>query len=118
MHEASASMPATSNGSDSGGQSSSDLDRLFADLQRSHRQLQREREELWQAVSRLEKERDDLRQVVATLEEKCRNFSPIVAEWSKNLLTPEQAEAIMRQDAWTSFEGVMDELDKVSREMS
>jgi hypothetical protein len=62
-------------------------------------------------IRQLERERDCLQQTITNLGEKCRNQAPLISQWAKGLLTPEQADAIVRDDRWVRFEEVIKELE-------
>lgn len=86
------------------------IERMLTDLQGLVHLLAQDRENLQGLVNQLQQERDELRQTVAILKEKLQLYGPLLVQWSRDQVTPQEAEAILTKSAWVSFEEVMNEL--------
>lgn len=92
---------ATTNGS-----TAQDFERLLADFRRHVQQLMAEKQQLVEECGGLRRE-------VETLEAKWAYYLPIIREWAKTSLTPEEAERIMRRNQWVDFGAIQEVLKQV-----
>lgn len=75
-------------------------------------ELINERDEIKQRLGLLEAENQELRDSLNLMKEKLRNYQPILRAFGNSLLTPEEAERIMREDKWVEFEEIMREVQR------
>jgi cell division FtsZ-interacting protein ZapD len=94
--------------SQANGVAATDMEQKLTDLQALVRELLQERD-------RLRSENESLQQLVTILQEKVKAYAPIVKEWGKQIISPEEVERIMKENRWVSFEDVVQEMDKVLR---
>jgi len=95
------------------GVNAADVDRSVAQLQELSKRLLAERDQRTKSLRDLEEENRQLRVSLAALQEKWANYQPIIRQWGRDMLPPEEAEAIMKANKWISMDQFMAEVQQL-----
>ena len=97
----------------SAGVNALEVDRSLAQLQELSNKLLAERDLLSQRLRNLEGENLELRSSLAALKEKWEDYRPIIQKWGRELMSPEEAEEIMKANDWISLDEFRHEVQQI-----